>query len=708
MTVRDTPKRLAALALIFATSLQAGAGSGLLPFLVAVLACEAAAMGIALSVAAARRRARPMTLRSIGNPRTAIMWAINVTSTAFYLAPAIILAGVGTVPMLLAAMLWVFGVLVHLTNSFVALPLFNRSQLVPAAAMALATFQTAYRTASGIGYGPGSTGDWLIATALIAVYFANSIETIHAKKDTQQALDRARADAQERLVALERASRYDALTGALNRRAFDDVLAGWLIARNDRNDRNDRTGIAVLVIDLDGFKPVNDTYSHAAGDAVLVAVARRLSALAGPDGVVARLGGDEFVVALRYPESEGGILDLAQAMRAAICEPVAFGERALSVDASVGIATARPVLASVAALCGAADMAMFAAKSEGGGRVVLHDPAIHRRRATLEDRRILAEALRLGDIRPHYQPKVSLASGRIIGIEALARWIHPVRGLILPDDFLPQVNDLGLQGDFQNAITRQVMRDTAALLRRGLDPGAVSLNISEAALATISGRQELEALIAAVPGVAGRLTLEITEDVFIARAGGTIQANIAHLRGAGLRMALDDFGTGFASFQHLRQLEFDEVKIDRSFVADLGRSEAAAVLIAGFIAIARGLGVAVVAEGVETEEQRSALVRLGCPFGQGFLFHPPLPLEELVGILPGLRHGPATAQAPADIATAAVDWVAGITAVAASATRAAAGTQDPGPGPNQGPRAAAAADSTGVPGDAGLSPLNPA
>lgn len=611
IALRDMVKRLMVFALIVFVCYFGGATGGLIPVVILAALSEVAAILVS-------RRLRHHN-GDVTTGMALAMWTINVVSTALYLWPAYLLSSEGSIPLLLSGFLWLFGTLVHVTNTFVALPIYNRSQMVPSTLMALACFWIA----SGTAFEPGNVAEWWVASALMGIYVANTFETILAQKDTQSALDAARADASARLVALERMSRQDSLTGLINRRAFDEVLDSWLAQPK-------QTGtIAVFIIDLDGFKPVNDTYSHAAGDAVLITLARRLAHLTSGRGLAARLGGDEFVIALR---SVGGPTEAeaaANEMLAEIERPIPYADRLLQITGSLGIALAGPGLRSVTALCAAADRAMFRAKADNDQRVAVYDPAEHPFRASLEDQAVLARALREGEIRPHYQPKVRLDSGTIIGFEALARWHHPTRGILLPGEFLPQINELGLQGDFQTAIARQAMRDISALVEEGFNPGQVSINIAEAALATVSGRRELDQIVSAYPLARGHLTMEITEDVFIARAGGMIQASIAYFRSLGIRMTLDDFGTGFASFQHLRQFEFDELKVDRSFVNDLGGSGTADVLVEGFVQIARGLGIAVIAEGVETDQQRRHLMRMGCDLGQGFLYGAAMTLDEV-------------------------------------------------------------------------------
>jgi len=358
---------------------------------------------------------------------------------------------------------------------------------------------------------------------------------------------------------------------------------------------------------------------------------------------VARLGGDEFAVAVALfpaPRTDAPAIPgtaiagldpepLARALLAEIETPVAYDGRQLRVSASLGISMTGAGRDTVVDLCRAADQAMFQAKLPTSAQICLFDPRTIPHRPTLQDRQRLSAAIASREITVHYQPKVYLASGEICGLEALARWQHPDRGLLGPDAFLPQIDELGLQGDFLSAMVAQVLTDLTDLLAEGHDIGQVSVNVPEVTLATLTGRAELDRLLDIFPAALPHLTFEITEDVFITRSGTIIQASITHFRNRGVRISLDDFGTGFASFQHLRELEFDELKIDRSFVEGLGEDTAAEVLVDGFLTIAQGLGVTVVAEGVETEDHRRRLMSLGATVAQGWLFARAQPIAEI-------------------------------------------------------------------------------
>ncbi len=546
------------------------------------------------------------------------VWLINSSSMIFYLAPAFPLASEPSAALLLGGFLWLFGVFVHITNTFAALSFYNWSLMVPAFGSAFGVFWVAARNQ----FLPSSHLEWTITAGMMVVYIFNTFETLHKQKDTQRALNAAREEAYARLRALEQLSRHDPLTGLLNRRAFDDELErliGKCVPKRD---------LAVYLIDLDKFKPINDTYGHEAGDRVLQAVARRLKRLALGKSIVARLGGDEFVVAFVSNGATTSKLKFAERLARVVARPIVWNGKELQITASIGVAVPNDADATVAELCSNADQAMFRAKTTTGPNVVLYHTTTFEQRPSLEDRYNMVSAMRSGQIRPFYQPKVDLETGASIGFEALARWVHPEKGIQYPGSFLPQINDFGLQGDFLTHMTSCVLHDVTSLLAEGLDPGQISINVPEVALATQSGHSDLEQLLNRYPDARKRITLEITEDVFIARAADTIRSNIARFREAGVRISLDDFGTGFASFQHMRELDFDELKIDTSFVADLGKDPTTEVLIRGFLDIASGLGVTVIAEGIETEEQVRHLRKMGCSLGQGFLFGKAMPIDE--------------------------------------------------------------------------------
>ena len=547
-----------------------------------------------------------------------VLWGIASASLAM---PGVFLAGSDSLPVALIGVVWSFGALVYTTNALYAAP----THLVCLGTLAYLGIWGTFLAMMGGEYDRGSSADWAILGAGILLYGINKHRTIAAHEDTHRALFTARREASERLRALEHHARHDPLTQLLNRRAFDEDLSRVLQAGARSGQR-----AGVLLIDLDGFKPINDSYSHEAGDAALLAVADRLSSAAGEEGLAARLGGDEFALAFPALGNPKTAQRLAQRLLRVLSTAVPYGETTLHIGASIGIALARgSERDTVEGLLNAADQAMYRAKGAGGNKSAVFDAETFPRRCTLQDRIALSDAIEAGEIRPYYQPKVRLPDSRLIGFEALARWVHPSRGILAPAEFLPQVSDLGLIAAFTARITRRVLADIDEMLAAGLDPGQVSLNLPEVSLTSVTGRQEIDRVLRAHPVAVRQLTLEITEDVFISRSSEVVADSIAAFRARGARISLDDFGTGFASFQNLRQLDYDELKIDRAFVAGLGTDPSAEVLVSGFLQMARGLGVAVVAEGIETEAQRRHLIDLGCRLGQGFLFGRALGRHEM-------------------------------------------------------------------------------
>ncbi len=607
---RDTAKRLASAAMILGICWYAGLQLAAVVTAGLILGFEICGMVIQMRM--------PDRDEDISIGLMSAMWITNIPSTIAYLLPALMLATQPSVALLLGGMLWIFGVYVHISNTFVSLPIYNWSQMIPAFLTSFAMFWLA----SGTEFQASDMIDWGITTALALVYGINTIETLTRQKDTQTALDAARTEANARLRTLEHLNQHDALTGLLNRNAFDAGLEQLLAKRGHSQT------LVVFLMDLDGFKPINDTYSHKAGDTVLIEVGKRLRQVAGDTGIVARFGGDEFAMAFSMIDTEVMAQQLADQVAEVLQQPIPYGERILEVGVSIGINLTGNGDDTIGGLCIGADQAMYQAKVEMGKSWVMYDAKALPQRLSLTDRHMLLQAMASGEIRPYYQPKVDLTQGTICGFEALARWQHPDLGLRPPSAFLRQINELGLQGDFLLHMARQILADVSTIVDDGLDPGQVSINIPEVALATHSGTRDLDAVLAAFPLAAGHITFEITEDVFIARSGEMIKNSIKHFRRAGVRISLDDFGTGFASFQHLRQLEFDELKIDTSFVQGLGVDPAAEVLVGGFLSIASGLGVQVIAEGVETSDQLHRLRQLGGKFAQGYLFGRAMPLDE--------------------------------------------------------------------------------
>jgi len=554
----------------------------------------------------------------LGMRQAIYIFLINWIEMFPFLAFALVLSSSDQTVFIICAYLWAFGIYVHVSNTFGLLPFYNWSQM----SVAFATIFVMLWNVSSNPVHASEISHWVTAIILTTAYIINTYDTMHLQRDTHDALDRARQEANARLAELERLSRSDSLTGLMNRRAFDEVTQSMM------RQHSNKLGVTIFLIDLDGFKPINDSYGHEAGDAVLCAVAQRLSAMAGPDGRVARVGGDEFAVVSAAVQTTDMALEYAQSLITAVSRCVSYQQKELNVGASIGIARQRDEGNSLTELMSGADQAMYLAKQEPDTKMKIFDRGAFPVRPTLEDRQMLLDAMQNGQIIPHYQPKVSAQSGEIIGFEALSRWHHPTRGLLAPCHFLPMVNELALQGAFMVHTTEHVLQDLSAMVKDGLDPGQVSINISEVALATLVGRKDLFAVIDRYPELRPNLTFEITEDIFIARSSEIIRKSIVLFREAGVRISLDDFGTGYASLQHLKELEFDELKLDTGFVRDLGVDPAAKVLIEGIVTISRGLQVDLIAEGVETQKQLDTLRDMGCRLVQGYYFGQAMPFEE--------------------------------------------------------------------------------
>ncbi len=416
--------------------------------------------------------------------------------------------------------------------------------------------------------------------------------------------------AQAQLVAM---ARVDALTGLANRRVLIEALA---VALGGTARRGEDDVVALLFLDLDRFKVVNDRLGHANGDTLLMAVAARLSACAEPGDVAARLGGDEFAMLIRRP-SLAAIQDFADSLVGAVGGVHTIGPYEASIGLSVGIALARG--GDPRTLMRDADAAMAAARRAGGDRALLFDAAMER--GAEDDRALeqdLRDALRRGEITVVYQRQVDLATDRVTGVEALARWHHPARGFVSPAVFIPVAERTGLIATLGAGVLRTACRDAVAWPV----PIRVSVNLSAAQLQ----RDDLVSTVFDALAESGlpaeRLDLELTESLLMGN-DGTARDRLDRLRAAGIHLSLDDFGTGFSSLSYLRHFAIDKIKIDQSFVRGLPDERPAAAIIEAVVSLAGNLGLRVNAEGCETVAQLDALRRLGMPRGPGLAPRPP-------------------------------------------------------------------------------------
>jgi diguanylate cyclase (GGDEF)-like protein len=421
---------------------------------------------------------------------------------------------------------------------------------------------------------------------------------------------------------LRRQALHDALTGLPNRTLLYERCEKAVAAAK----RHGRTA-ALLLIDLDRFKEVNDTLGHDHGDELLVEVARRLERIVRRGDLLARLGGDEFAVLLADVPHRGIVGEIATRLHAALEQPFELRGVAVDLEASVGVALSPLHGDDVTTLLRRADVAMYEAK-QSGARIETYD--VGRDPYSPERLSLLAElrrALDEDELVLHYQPKISLATGQVIGVEALVRWQHPTRGMLAPGEFVPLAERTGMVADLTRWVLDAAVRQCGAWRDDGLDlPVAVNLaagNIVDAALPDAAAAT-LDRY--GVPG--DRLECEISEHTVMSdpRRAGEV---LARLRDLGVRLSLDDFGKGQSSLSYLKRLPLDEVKIDRSFVAGMADDDGDAAIVRSTIDLARHLGLEVVAEGVETAEVVDGLRDLHCDIAQGFHFSRPLPGDAL-------------------------------------------------------------------------------
>jgi len=437
----------------------------------------------------------------------------------------------------------------------------------------------------------------------------------------------------------EHQARHDALTGLGNRTLFTDRIERALASARPGHGL-----VAVMVIDLDRFKEVNDSLGHHAGDDVLQEVGRRLSAVVRTSDAIARLGGDEFGVLLPDSSDHGAVTAVVEKLVQAMQEPITVHDLPLVVEGSIGIAVYPDDGLDVDTLLRAADVAMYTAKEEKTG-YGFFDGSTHQldlARLTLVGE--LRRALEKGELVLHYQPQALLRDGQVHTVEALLRWKHPERGLIGPDEFIPLAQQTGLIRPLTLYVIGEALRQCGVWEREGLEL-AIAVNVSTRNLLDVEFPAQVKGLLDAWGLDAARLELEITEDAVLADPVRT-KAILDDLAGMGIRLAIDDFGTGYSSLAYLTRLPIAQIKIDRSFVMAMATNEDDATIVRSTIDLGRNLGLEVVAEGVETEPIWETLRELGCTIAQGYFLSRPVPPDEL-GKWLQLRRRSARDPAPA-------------------------------------------------------------
>ena len=455
---------------------------------------------------------------------------------------------------------------------------------------------------------------WILPLSIAALLLVSGVLTILLRHIRRGILALEASEAQAQHLAF-----HDTLTGLPNRTMFDDRLAHELA-----NARETGQALALLYLDLDGFKNVNDTLGHPAGDELIRAVSGRLQNAVRTSDLVARLGGDEFAIIQHAIGSPAEAEVLCLRVLELINEPFAIAGTQARVGVSVGIALGPADAEDRAELARKADIALYEAKSEGKGRFVFFaegmDASI-RRRKQIETG--LRDALDTGDqLEVYYQPLYS-PEGIITGAEALLRWHHPEDGMLAPALFVPIAEQCGLIVKIGEWVLEQACRDA-----RDWAIGSVSVNVSLVQLRRPDFADRVLMILERTNYPPEKLEIEVTETSLIENAAGC-EANLARLRAIGVKVALDDFGTGYSSFTHLQALSVDRLKIDRSFVSGIASAEDDSPIIRAIMGLARASGLKVTAEGVETVEQRSFLSSIGCNSLQGFLMARPMPIADM-------------------------------------------------------------------------------
>ena len=412
-------------------------------------------------------------------------------------------------------------------------------------------------------------------------------------------------------------ARHDALTGLANRRYFLETFKEVLKSRRPRDQ------FSVMLIDLDRFKPVNDVHGHAAGNAVLCGVADRLRQIVPPGSMVARLGGDEFAMLIPYDGDQDALIVLARDIIAAVQNPIPWNQSQVDVGVTIGIALVTPENSDPDVLLHAADLAMYQGKREGRGTFRFFEAEMD---IALKARAQLEADLRLGIIRgeiaPFYQPIVKLPSEELVGFEVLARWNHPANGVIAPDDFIPVAEERGLIADLFYGLLRQACSDA----RNWPSHLCLAVNVAPQQIQDPLLPERILAILTETGFAPSRLEVEITETALV-NGLEVARSTLISLQNIGVKIALDDFGTGYSSLYHLRELRFDKLKIDKSYVTTLKQGNKRAKLIDAIIQLGASMSLETTAEGIETSTNLSWLSNQGCTHGQGYLFGRPMPKE---------------------------------------------------------------------------------
>ena len=460
----------------------------------------------------------------------------------------------------------------------------------------------------------GGAADYLIK---------DQLDTVQIERTIRYAMDRKSAESE-----LARLAHYDALTGIPNRLLFNDRLDRAL----QRADRGD-SPFALLYVDLDGFKTVNDMHGHDVGDKLVQGIAERLSQCIRRTDSVARIGGDEFTVLLEKINSTNDTVMVAQKIIDVITEPFNIDSQQLRVGSSIGIAVYPEAGTDAKTLLKHADMAMYEAKAMQGSTYrfftdQMNNEALDQGRLELE----LRAAINNDELAMYFQPRISLQTGKIIGAESLLRWHHPERGLLLPDEFIPPAKQLGLLSPMGYWAMNRLCQDISEMDQLNLAPLRISINVAHEQFIAPNFVTKIESILSANKVSGSRFEFELAEtDVIESLA--EIAADMQQLEQRGVRFSLDDFGTGFSSLPQLQRLPITTLKLDKSHVQKVVNNQDSASMVRAMIHLAHALTLKVVAEGVETERQKDFLKENNCDQMQGFIFSEPLSFDDFTKLL---------------------------------------------------------------------------
>jgi diguanylate cyclase (GGDEF)-like protein len=486
-------------------------------------------------------------------------------------------------------------------------------------------------SSDGLG-GPSLTAMLTIATGLLLVStLFTSLLDARMQGTTQrlaQSLQESNTKLQTANAELKQRAFTDPLTGLPNRLLFEERLGQALLRADRANHRGLQSRVAVIFVDLDGFKPVNDSFGHAAGDALLRDVAQRLRRLLREEDTVARIGGDEFLLLLENLREPADALAFGQRVLQVLATPFDLSGRHMRIAGSIGIVT-YPDQQEADKLVAQADAAMYAAKRGGGGSCALFEPHMNADATEqLELQNDLRRALEHNELTLHYQPKIDATRQLITGVEALLRWRHPVRGMVSPAVFIALAERFGLINRLGSWVIDEACRQIRAWEEQGLRmPVAVNLSVHQ--LREQGLAQRIEQALQRHGVAPSQLLCEITESVAM-EDFQEAQRSFAELAAIGVYLSIDDFGTGYSSLNYLRQLPVQQLKIDSSFVRDLDKGNNARAVVQAVISLAHALGLRVVAEGVETPAQRDILLSMACDELQGYLYARAMTAEELL------------------------------------------------------------------------------